>query len=221
MCFRLVKAFSIIEESIHTKMAGEGMIEGNSQGNDERGDLNGIESDSSERRSELRRTVINAIADTMDLYGATYSFGQLYGVMYFEDKPMTLEDMKTHMNMSKSNMSYAVRSLMESKMVTKLEEKQERKDLYVAETDFFLAFRNFFTMKLQREIDVMSHAIEDVIPELSDIILSIDTPDDERKICLQDLHKLKQALEYYTWLQQFVQQLDNGSFFNLPQIRKE
>ncbi|WP_337103193.1 GbsR/MarR family transcriptional regulator [Paenibacillus sp. YIM B09110] len=202
-------------------MAGEGMIEGNSQGNDERGDLNGIESDSSERRSELRRTVINAIADTMDLYGATYSFGQLYGVMYFEDKPMTLEDMKTHMNMSKSNMSYAVRSLMESKMVTKLEEKQERKDLYVAETDFFLAFRNFFTMKLQREIDVMSHAIEDVIPELSDIILSIDTPDDERKICLQDLHKLKQALEYYTWLQQFVQQLDNGSFFNLPQIRKE
>jgi DNA-binding transcriptional regulator GbsR (MarR family) len=206
---------------MHMKMAGEGMIEGNSQGNGESGDENGIESASTERRSELRRTVINAIADTMDLYGATYSFGQLYGVMYFEDKPMTLEDMKTHMNMSKSNMSYAVRSLMESKMVTKLEEKQERKDLYVAETDFFLAFRNFFTMKLQREIDVMSHAIEDVIPELSDIILSIDTPDDERKICLQDLHKLKQALEYYKWLQQFVQQLENGSFFNLPQIRKE
>lgn len=173
-----------------------------------------------ETLSELRRTVINAIADTMDLYGATYSFGQLYGIMYFEDKPMTLEDMKTHMNMSKSNMSYAVRSLMESKMVTKLEEKQERKDLYVAETDFFLAFRNFFTMKLQREIDVMRHAIEKVIPELSNIILSIETPDDERKICLQDLHKLRQALDYYAWLQQFVKQLENGAFFNMPQNRE-
>ncbi|MDQ0116375.1 GbsR/MarR family transcriptional regulator [Paenibacillus harenae] len=196
------------------------MTDGNSQSTKESGNLNESENAPAGRRSELRRTVINAIADTMDLYGATYSFGQLYGIMYFEDKPMTLEDMKTHMNMSKSNMSYAVRSLMESKMVTKLEEKQERKDLYVAETDFFLAFRNFFTMKLQREIDVMKSAIEEVIPELSDIILSIDTPDDERKSCLQDLHKLRQALDYYGWLQQFVKQLENGSFFNLPQNRE-
>lgn len=196
------------------------MTESSKLSSGESGKVNESEGASAERRSVLRRTVINAIADTMDLYGATYSFGQLYGIMYFEDKPMTLEDMKTHMNMSKSNMSYAVRSLMESKMVSKLEEKQERKDLYVAETDFFLAFRNFFTMKLQREIDVMRHAIEEVIPELSDIILSIETPDDERKICLQDLHKLRQALDYYTWLQQFVQQLENGSFFNLPQNRE-
>lgn len=200
------------------ELAGEGMTEGSSQSIEENGKMN--QGNPGERRSELRKTVINAIADTMDLYGATYSFGQLYGIMYFEDKPMTLEDMKTHMNMSKSNMSYAVRSLMESKMVSKLEEKKDRKELYVAETNFFLAFRNFFTMKLQREIDVMKHAIEEIIPELSDIILAIETPDDERKICLQDLHKLRQALDYYAWLQKFVQQLEDGTFFNLPQNKE-
>ena len=67
------------------------------------------------RGEELRVKVIDAIAQTMDLYGVNYSFGQLYGIMFFEDKPMTLEDMQTHMNMSKSNMSYAVRALMASK----------------------------------------------------------------------------------------------------------
>lgn len=87
-------------------------------------------------REQLLRKVIDAIAQTMDLYGANYSFGQLYGIMFFEDKPMTLEEMKQVMNMSKSNMSYGVRSLMSSQMVTKLEEKRERRDLYVAETDF-------------------------------------------------------------------------------------
>ena len=165
-------------------------------------------------RVHARQKVIAAIADTMDLYGATHSFGQLYGIMYFEDRPMTLEEMKTHMNMSKSNMSYAIRSLMESRMVTKLEEKQERRDLYQAETDFFQAFRNFFTVKLQREIDVMRGAIEEVIPELTETILTLETPDDERKLALQDLHKLRDSLRYYEWLQQFVGRLEAGEFFD-------
>lgn len=164
-------------------------------------------------REAIRHRVIDAIAETMDLYGANYTFGQLYGMMYFADKPMTLEDMQGCMNMSKSNMSYAVRSLLDAKMVTKLKEKDERKDLYAAETDFFQAFRNFFAAKLQREVDVMRGAIEAAIPELSDVILDAGTPEEERRLCLQDLHKLKHAVGYYEWLQRFVNDLQAGVFF--------
>lgn len=164
-------------------------------------------------QEQIRGKIIDAIAQTMDLYGANYSFGQLYGIMFFEDKPMTLEDMKQHMNMSKSNMSYAVRSLTDSKMIMKLDEKQERKDLYVAETNFFQAFQNFFATKLQREIDVMLGTINEVIPPLSEMILAAETPEDERQLGLKDLHKLRHGVEYYSWLQQFVDGLRNGEFF--------
>ncbi|MBP1992923.1 GbsR/MarR family transcriptional regulator [Paenibacillus eucommiae] len=166
------------------------------------------------RRSELRAQIIEAIAQTMDLYGANHSFGKLYGIMFFEEKPMTLEDMKDYMNMSKSNMSYAVRSLLDARMVTKLEEKKDRKDQYVAETDFFLTFRNFFTMKLQRETDVMLTAINEVIPQLSEIVLAEETTDAERQECLRDLHKLRHGVTYYTWLQQFVNRLKDGEFLD-------
>lgn len=168
---------------------------------------------SDSHHNALRLKMIDAIAQTMDLYGANYSFGQLYGIMFFEDKPMTLEEMKTHMNMSKSNMSYAVRSLTESKMLTKLKEKEDRKDLYVAETDFFQAFQNFFAIKLQREIDVMQGAIHSVTPELSELILAVDTTDEERRLGLKDLHKLQHADGYYNWLQQFVDDLKDGVYF--------
>ncbi len=164
-------------------------------------------------RSELREKVIDAIANTMDLYGVNHSFGQLYGIMYFEDRPMTLEEMKTSMNMSKSNMSYAVRSLTESQMIYKLEEKQERKDLYWAETDFFRTFQNFFGAKLQREIDVMEESLQEAIPGLSKIILAEATLPEEREKALQDLHKLQHAERYYMWLQKFVDQLRNGAFY--------
>ena len=165
------------------------------------------------QRMELRAKVIDAIAQTMDLYGSNYSFGQLYGIMFFEDRPMTLEDMKERMHMSKSNMSYAIRSLLDNKMVTKLEEKQERKDQYVAETDFFVTFRNFFSMKLQREIDVMTGAINEVLPGLTELALALDITEEERTACLRDLHKLRHGLEYYEWLQQFVDRLRDGDFF--------
>lgn len=165
------------------------------------------------KREQLRANVIDAIADTMDLYGVNYTFGQLYGVMFFEDRPMTLEEMQENMGMSKSNMSYAIRSLLNSQMVTKLKEKEERKDLYRAETDFFHTFQTFFANKLQREIDVMKQAIEAVLPDYTEVILDLETGEEERKLCLEDLHKLKEALRYYDWLQQFVDQLKQGQFF--------
>ncbi|NOU90177.1 transcriptional regulator [Paenibacillus sp. LMG 31460] len=167
----------------------------------------------SEQRLKIRKNLIEAMAQTMDLYGATHSSGQLYGVMFFENRPMTLDEMKIEMNMSKSNMSYAVRSLLESQMVKKLEEKQDRKELYVAEVDFFLAFQNFFTLKLQREIDVMTEAINNALPELTELILDEHISDEERKLALQDLHKLRHGQKYYEWLQQFVDALKRGEYF--------
>ncbi|WP_409343018.1 GbsR/MarR family transcriptional regulator [Paenibacillus sp. MBLB4367] len=171
------------------------------------------ESQNAERRLRIRSNMIEAIAETMDLYGGTHSSGQLYGIMFFENRPMTLDEMKTQMNMSKSNMSYAVRALVESQMVKKLDEKQERKELYAAEADFFLAFQNFFSHKLQREVDVMTEAIDQALPELTELILEEHIADEERKLALQDLHKLRHAKKYYEWLQQFVDTLRRGEFF--------
>ncbi|RXZ81397.1 transcriptional regulator [Paenibacillaceae bacterium] len=170
--------------------------------------------DLSPRELALRQ-VIDAIAQTMDLYGANYSFGQLYGIMFFEDDPMTLEDMKQYMNMSKSNMSYGVRSLIASKMVTKLEEKQDRKDLYKAETNFFQTFRSFFATKLQREVDVMQEAIQTSVPELQKLAESPELSEDERMRVIRDLDKLAHAAEYYVWLQQFVDKLVKDGYSEL------
>ncbi|MCP3776591.1 transcriptional regulator [Paenibacillus sp. MZ04-78.2] len=161
----------------------------------------------------LRGKVIDAIADTMDLYGVTHSAGKLYGILFFEEAPMTLEDMKDVMGMSKSNMSYAVRVLLDTKMVQKLENKQERKDLYQAEGNFFTAFQNFFATKLQREIQVMMTAIDETTPGLKELILHIDTPEEVRRQALKDLHKLVHAEQYYQWLQTFVDHIKEGKIF--------
>lgn len=169
--------------------------------------------DPAARADALRQRVIAAIADTMDLYGASPSVGQLYGILLFADRPMTLEEMKTTMGMSKSSMSYGIRTLLESKMVVKLERKDRRKHLYRAEDNFFTAFRNFFVTKLQREIDVMTGAVNEVLPGLKELVLALDTPEPVRRQALGDLHKIYHAMKYYEWLQQFVRDLREGRLF--------
>lgn len=159
---------------------------------------------------ELREKVVEAIGDTMDLYGVTRSAGLLYGRMFFEDKPLTLEEMKDKMQMSKSNMSYAARSLLDNSMIEKLDTKLDRKDLYQAQSDFYIFFRNFFSTKLQREHDVMTASIDQVMPELKELILHPGTPDDVRQTALKDLHKLYHAVEFYEWLQTFIDLLKEG-----------
>ncbi|MFB5760787.1 GbsR/MarR family transcriptional regulator [Paenibacillus medicaginis] len=159
---------------------------------------------------QLREKVVEAIGATMDLYGVTHSAGLLYGRMFFEDRPLTLEEMKDKMQMSKSNMSYAARSLLDSNMIEKLDTKLDRKDLYQVQGDFYTFFRNFFSTKLQREHDVMTASIEQVMPELKELILHPDTPDEVRQTALKDLHKLYHAVEFYEWLQTFVDLLKRG-----------
>jgi len=159
----------------------------------------------------LRQKMILAISKIMDWYNLTPSASELYALMFFEDRPMTLEEMKDLMGMSKSSMSYAVRSLIESKMVYKLDEKQERKELFRADPDFLSSFRKFLTSKLEREIEVVTCAIEDVMPRFKEMLENKETPENIRQEVSKNLDKVIHAKNYYVWLQEFVDLLKSAT----------
>jgi len=165
--------------------------------------------------TKAKDKVINAMAETMDLYGVTSSVGRLYGTLYFQRVPMTLDEMKDELGMSKPSMSMAVRSLLEMKVVQKVWQKGNRKDLYVAEKDFFKFFQVFFTDKWRREIEVNLHAINDALLEIE---ASLEDPIlyGEKR---QEVKELKDQIDkskvYYHWLDDLVRSLESGRLFEL------
>ena len=165
--------------------------------------------------TKAKDKVINAMAETMDLYGVTSSVGRLYGTLYFQRVPMTLDEMKDELGMSKPSMSMAVRSLLEMKVVQKVWQKGNRKDLYVAEKDFFKFFQVFFTDKWRREIEVNLHAINDALLEIE---ASLEDPNlyGEKR---QEVKELKDQIDkskvYYHWLDDLVRSLESGRLFEL------
>lgn len=169
---------------------------------------------------EAESYVIDALAETMDLYGITPSIGRLYGVLYFSEEPMTLNHMSQSMGMSKPSMSTGINSLMDMEVVQKVWRKGERKDLYVAEKDFFKFFTVFFCKKWEREISVNMDAIKKATVKLTGL-LNDNVPEDVRKKAKADLKQLEDSIAYYTWLKNLVHALKSGNLHFFEKNLKE
>lgn len=167
-----------------------------------------------EMLEEAEGIVIDAIADTMDLYGVTPSIGRLYGVLYFSEEAMTLDQMGNSLGMSKPSMSTGIHSLMDIEMVQKVWRKGERKDLYKAEKDFFVSFISFFCKKWDREVSTNLHAIEKATDQLNSLLENPDVPDAIQQKARKDLQQLKDSTQYYMWLKKLVQAFRSKELFN-------
>ncbi|SFQ99613.1 choline uptake/conversion transcriptional regulator CudC [Desulfoscipio geothermicus] len=173
-----------------------------------------------EKIIQAKDKVINAMAETMDLYGVTASIGRLYGTLYFQQYPMTLDEMKDELGMSKPSMSLAVRSLLDMKVVQKVWQKGTRKDLYVAEKDFFKFFQVFFSTKWRREIEVNLHAIDEALTELDTLLENPDLSPEKKKEAEAFKQQIENSKVYYNWLDDLVKSLESGRLFELIPPKK-
>jgi DNA-binding transcriptional regulator GbsR (MarR family) len=161
-----------------------------------------------------RERVMDAIAQNMHLYGVIPSIGRLYGMMYFHDQPLTLDEMKEELGMSKTSMSTSVRTLLDLKMVDKVWKKGSRKDFYSIEGDWYQNFVDLFTIKWRNAISININALEKSLKELLDLQANVDIEPELKTIAASDIVKLQNALEYYDWLNRFVDKLENGEIYD-------
>ncbi|MFD1778279.1 choline uptake/conversion transcriptional regulator CudC [Fredinandcohnia salidurans] len=166
-----------------------------------------------DKLEKARERVIDAIAQNMNLYGVTPSVGRLWGLMYFQDEPMTLDDMKQELGMSKTSMSTSVRNLVDLKMVDKVWKKGTRKDLYEVEEDWYQTFIDFFTIKWRSGISMNVSAIQKSLADLKELLEDEQISKEVKVEAENDIAKLNNALEYYFWLNRLVDSFESHEIF--------
>lgn len=166
---------------------------------------------------KIRKRVIEAIGRNMDLYGVTLSTGHLYGLLFFADKPMTLDDMGREMEMSKTSMSTGVRTLLDLKMVNKVWSKGSRKDLYEVEYDWHQTFTDYFAIKWRKAVESNLQVLRKSIEELNRLVEGLDEEADAEliHILMEDKHKVLQAEAYYKWLDRLIDTMENEEIYKL------
>ncbi|TQS76597.1 GbsR/MarR family transcriptional regulator [Ornithinibacillus gellani] len=167
-----------------------------------------------ETYEEIIDHFIQAIAKNMNLYGLTSSIGRLYGVLYFSDEPMTLDQMRDALEMSKTSMSTGVRTLMDMKMAESTFKKGIRKDLYQSEEDWYKSFTSLFGNRWRHYTETNIEEAEEAIHELTKISASASDETLKQKI-ENDISRLHYAKNYYTWLMKFIHTIESGKIFEL------
>lgn len=153
----------------------------------------------------------------MDLYGVTMSIGHMYGHMYFNSEPVTLDEMGDVMGMSKTSMSTGMRTLIDLKMVHKVWGKGSRKDLYVVEQDWHQTFVDYFSVRWRKSIEMNLHAVNKAIVQLEQLKREAEESENAPLLELlqQDELKMRDAVKYYKWLSRLIDSFESGEIFKL------
>ncbi|WP_438494745.1 GbsR/MarR family transcriptional regulator [Paenibacillus sp. IHBB 3054] len=177
-------------------------------------DLEGLPPEQIEKISKVRERVIDSIGKNMDLYGITLSIGHLYGYMYFNQGPVTLDELSRTMGMSKTSMSTGVRTLLDLKMIDKVWGKGTRKDLFEVVPDWHQNFSDYFSIKWRKAVEGNMSALAKSLAEIKEIKNEYaDNPEIE-KLLNRDEAKIEEAIKYYRWLLKLIEALETGKIFD-------
>lgn len=178
--------------------------------------MNELEALTDEQRTKLqqaRRRVIESIGKNMDLYGITLSIGHLYGNMYFNQGPVTLDEMSATMGMSKTSMSTGMRTLHDLKMINKVWGKGSRKDLYEVEPDWHQNFADFFSIKWRKAVEQNMSALSRSLKEIGSLREQYAEDTAFLAILDNDESKIHDALNYYKWLERLIDSFETGDIY--------
>lgn len=161
---------------------------------------------------ESKDVMISALAQTMVIYGVTPSVGRIYGLLFFADEPMTLDDIKVQVAMSKASVSNGMRELLETDMVTKVWKKGERKDHYIAEKDFLRNFINFFTKKIRQERQLILKGVEQTEDTFKYLSTNSENPE-IKKEAQKNLDLIHGSMNYFHWTMKLANAMESGDIF--------
>lgn len=115
--------------------------------------------------------VIDAFGRSYALYGLPDVLGRIYGVLFFAEEPMGLEEIARELQVSKATVSVNVRLLETVKSVRKVWIKGSRRDYYEAERNISKLMIESLCTNMQREMEISTVAInrsKELLAELAD-----------------------------------------------------
>lgn len=152
--------------------------------------------------------VIEAFGKSYALYGLPDVLGRIYGVLFFADEPMGLEDIARILQVSKATVSVNVRILESVKSVRKIWVKGSRRDYYEAERNVSKLMLESLRANMQREMDISAEAIARSKELLSGLAVSAEARDRERAI--KHFDNLEKLEKQYEWGYKVLTDVLNG-----------
>ena len=126
----------------------------------------------------------------MSILGMPRSVGEIYGLLYFSRSPLPMDQIVSRLGISLGSASQGLKTLRSLKAVRTSYVPGDRRDHYLAETEFRRLFSNF----IKEEILPHMESAQDRISRMEDSLSELNASDDEfYKIRIEKLKRLSRA----------------------------
>lgn len=150
-----------------------------------------------------RQEVIDAMATTAEVYGAKRSYGQLYGILYFAQEPLSLDELAERSGYAKSTVSTAMSALERYYLVYRRSLPGEgKRAFFEAERDWWTVIEQVLETEGQREIATMTRALD---------VAENHLEGSEQAQADADLERVQELQQYYEQIEQLVDLLSEVS----------
>ncbi len=121
--------------------------------------------------TEAREHFIQGMSRISHFWGFPKAMGAIYGAVYLSPEPLSLDDLVAQVGVTKGSVSTNVRTLERLGMVHRRVQLGDRKDYYVAETDFWKVVRGVLREREQNEFAQALNTVQ----ESKEIVATVDT----------------------------------------------
>ena len=106
-----------------------------------------------EEEVRLEVESIDFFVRMMSILGLPRSVGEIYGVLYFAESPLSMDEISSRLKISMGSTSQGLKTLRSLKAIRTSYVQGDRKDYYIAETEFRRLFSNFIKEDILPHLD--------------------------------------------------------------------
>lgn len=112
---------------------------------------------------DARENFIQGLSRISQFWGFPKAMGAIFAALYLSPEPVSLDQLVEQVNVTKGAVSTNVRALERLGMVRRHIQIGERKDYYVAETDFWKIVRGILKEREKNEFDLALRSVKESI----------------------------------------------------------
>lgn len=169
----------------------------------------------------IRNRIIEQVAENMKYYGYAKTIGLVIAIIYYEGKPMNLDELAETTGMSKTRMSQVLREMEQLNIAEKIFIKGSRKDTYIAEKDLYETFLTLLTQNWQDLVHRNRKVDERLIRDLKEIINDENATEEELQKAKDYYNDSLKSLQYFDWIERLVHFFESKEVFKHVPIQDE
>jgi DNA-binding transcriptional regulator GbsR (MarR family) len=165
---------------------------------------------------QLKLDFITGLSSISGFWGFPKGMGSIFAVLYLSPGPLSLDELVSQTSLTKGAVSTNVRGLTRLGLIHPVSQMGDRRDYYIAETDFYRAVRAILQERRNSDFDRAVATVQGTLDQLE----QGDRSDPERAFLLERLRALKDFFDALDALVNAVTRLDSLGLHTVQTVLK-